>query len=476
MNDFKCTYVEAGKMRRVSKEYVESLENRLEQMERLFAKFCPDINVAEQLRKEAGNNDAPTRNHTTQSFSSSPTSQTLSRRLALKLGYETQTPDDPVSSDEEVDMLELKLSESIRKMAIDPTRHRFFGKSSGIKLIQQALDLKSEHTGDQTENMLDILYREGTESIGTHQWESQGKKAKEPPYSFPEPDLCRKLIDLYFTNNNPITPVLHRPTFERKYADGLHLHDTAFGAVLLLVCAVAAPGCDDPRVLLPRAPAEYSAGWQYFEQVQIMKKALLAPPCLEDIQVYCLSAIYAQGTTAPQACWTIVGIGIRLAQDVGAHRRKVYNRMPTVEDELWKRAFWILVTLDRSFSSGLGRPCAIQDTDFDLDLPIVCDDEYWEHQDPERAFKQPPGKPSYVAYFVSVVKLSQILALALRTIYPINRSKIVFGLIGHKWEQHAVAELDSALNKWIDSVPDHCQCPPSSARLYSHHVFSVTPT
>jgi hypothetical protein len=37
----------------------------------------------------------------------------------------------------------------------------------------------------------------------------------------------------------------------------------------------------------------------------------------------------------------MVGIGIRLSQDVGAHRKKVYNRKPTVEDELWKRAFWL---------------------------------------------------------------------------------------------------------------------------------------
>lgn len=36
----------------------------------------------------------------------------------------------------------------------------------------------------------------------------------------------------------------------------------------------------------------------------------------------------------------MVGIGIRLAQDVGAHRRKVYNTPVSVESELWKRAFW----------------------------------------------------------------------------------------------------------------------------------------
>ena len=36
----------------------------------------------------------------------------------------------------------------------------------------------------------------------------------------------------------------------------------------------------------------------------------------------------------------------------------------------------------------------------------------------------------------------------------------MLGFVGQKWEQHIVAELDSALNKWIDSVPDHCECFP----------------
>jgi hypothetical protein len=31
----------------------------------------------------------------------------------------------------------------------------------------------------------------------------------------------------------------------------------------------------------------------------------------------------------------------------------------------------------------------------------------------------------------------------------------MLGLVGPKWEQQVVAELDSSLNKWVDSVPEH---------------------
>jgi hypothetical protein len=111
---------------------------------------------------------------------------------------------------------------------------------------------------------------------------------------------------------------------------------------------------------------------------------------------------------------------------------------------------------------------------FDVDMPTEVDDEYWENEhDPEQAFRQPPGKPSLISYFVSFIKLNQTLAMALRTIvrhsfsifgflsahilsqYSINKSKSFLGFVGPHWEQHIVAELDSTLNEWIDTVPGH---------------------
>lgn len=151
-----------------------------------------------------------------------------------------------------------------------------------------------------------------------------------------------------------------------------------------------------------------------------------------------------------------------MAQEVGAHRRsKVRDRPITAEDELWKRAFWVLVCLDRPVSATLGRPCAIQDEDFDLDLPVECDDEYWDHPDPSQRFKQPLNKPSLISQFNLYIKLNQVLAFSLRTIYSINKSKILLGFVGPQWEKHIVAELDSALNKWVDSVPDHLRWDPN---------------
>lgn len=36
----------------------------------------------------------------------------------------------------------------------------------------------------------------------------------------------------------------------------------------------------------------------------------------------------------------MIGIGVRLALEAGAHKRKADNVKPTIEYELWKRSFW----------------------------------------------------------------------------------------------------------------------------------------
>jgi hypothetical protein len=58
------------------------------------------------------------------------------------------------------------------------------------------------------------------------------------------------------------------------------------------------------------------------------------------IHILQLSVIFLYGSHAPHAAWLIIGIGIRFAQEVGVHRRRPDNHKHTIEDELWKRAFW----------------------------------------------------------------------------------------------------------------------------------------
>lgn len=77
-----------------------------------------------------------------------------------------------------------------------------------------------------------------------------------------------------------------------------------------------------------------------------------------------LISMYLRGTGSFPAAWLVVSVGIRKAQDVGAHRKKVYRGHPTVDEELWKRAFWHLVVFDRVGGSTLGRGCGVVEEEY----------------------------------------------------------------------------------------------------------------
>jgi hypothetical protein len=182
-----------------------------------------------------------------------------------------------------------------------------------------------------------------------------------PIYIYPDDDLIPWLTNAYFENINHFLPLLHRPTFETSVVDGLHFSDPMFGATLLLVCAHGSRFSHDPRVLAEGSNSLRSAGWKWFEQVNVLRKSLFKRTTLYELQMhavrvplpplfllnsYCdgyrqLYVLFAQSSETPQCIWVQIGHAVRLSQEVGAHRRRrKAGALPTVEDELWKRAFW----------------------------------------------------------------------------------------------------------------------------------------
>ncbi|KAG9025987.1 hypothetical protein FRB95_009516, partial [Tulasnella sp. JGI-2019a] len=291
---------------------------------------------------------------------------------------------------------------------------------------------------------------------------------------FPPPDLVRTLIDHCFDDVLSLMPVLHRPSFERQYAEERHKTDLEFSRLLLTVCAVGARIVKDARVCLtsPEGNIEWnSAGWMYFAQVHQLPKPILAPAKLVDLQIMALSATYLEGAATTSGAWLINGIGVRFAEDIGAHRDAVYSSAHAFDNQMWKRTFWCLVQKDRQFSAGFGRPMCVHDEDIDLPLPLEVDDDGWDET--KQSWVQPVGKPSQLTFLVQQSKLMSILANCLRTIYCINKSKVRLGFVGAEWEQDKVSELDSALNEWQETLPDHLRWDPHMDRTFYQQAATL---
>lgn len=106
-----------------------------------------------------------------------------------------------------------------------------------------------------------------------------------------------------------------------------------------------------------------------------------------------------------------------VGNDVGLSLDLIGSRTPLISQ-------WLQKLGDRPLSASLSKlndfsiHVALVDhfISLDLDLPIECDDEYWETEDPAQAFNQPAGVPSMLSFFIHSVKLRQTQLRAMRSL------------------------------------------------------------
>ncbi|KAJ7636418.1 hypothetical protein FB45DRAFT_906599 [Roridomyces roridus] len=290
--------------------------------------------------------------------------------------------------------------------------HRFHGRSSSVEFIRSAMRYMDEN------NFVYTIQR--PKFWMTPPWEKLLTTA--PRLFFPDDDLLVSLVQLYFAHVNPIFPILHSRSFQEFIADGLHFRDPDFGAVVLAVCAVGSRFSDDPRVFTGGERVEHSCGWKWFRQIRNLRMSDSTGSTLYRLQRIALSVLYLPGLSQTEESWTLTGLGVRLAQGVGAHLRGKYN----------------------SSHYGSYRAGII----LDIDLPVDMADEYWGVPQNHRF----TGTPSNSEFFTAFVKLIQIYGRIQREIYPVD---------GSMCKPSKVLELDSELNNWVDSIPERLRWDPN---------------
>ncbi|KAK7033448.1 fungal-trans domain-containing protein, partial [Favolaschia claudopus] len=343
------------------------------------------------------------------------------------------------------------LADRFSQFSLTSTKMNYLGEDSGLALVKKTISASFQLSLFTSHSLWHFQMKDQMcgPSLVTHlrrpsfwqilPWEKETLDTRMR-HLFPHPDLIDSLVNLYFANVHPTIPVLHRPSFERDLAQGLHFQDLDFGGVLLSVLAVASRYSRDPRVFDPSG-ATLSSGWQFASQVQFLNKHG-EETTLHEVQTYCLMALYKFGTSMPHSAWLYTGLGIRSLQQRGIHRRKPDSFNSTLADELWKRALWSLIAIERSVCLFVGHPIGLQVEQYDFELPLEIDDEFLD-----QGLPQPVGKPSQLSYY--------ILGDVLRRLYDSKKAKIQLGWDGPEWEHRAVAEFDGKMNNFLAGIPPH---------------------
>ncbi|KAH7107225.1 hypothetical protein BKA62DRAFT_790898 [Auriculariales sp. MPI-PUGE-AT-0066] len=267
---------------------------------------------------------------------------------------------------------------------------------------------------------------------------------------FPPPDQLAQYIQRYFEAFNPARPIFNRPLFEKQLLSPDAMQDKHFAAAVLLICALSEGQIAADNGL--RTENGKPAGWDFFDQVEpFLRMPTPAEPRLLDVQIFYLAAVY---------------MALMLAFQLRAHLRRSYQQQPNLNDELRKRTFWSLVSVDRLTASLYGRPLYIKDESFDLELPLEVDDGCWDISKPSYPLIRPPtGGLSSCSFFVWNTRLLLILGYSSRTVYSINRSRLLMGFVGADWEQKITDQLDKLLTDWMNNLPNYLRWTPSSTNL-----------
>ncbi|KAJ3927792.1 MAG: hypothetical protein NXY57DRAFT_1024018 [Lentinula lateritia] len=379
----------------------------------------------------------------------SPLSAT-SRASSLPTSHEASY-EDTQSCDSRNDME--YLATRIHGLSLDSSG---VSKFNQVKLLQTALDIRDEMYGADTNA---IVLQKRPEFWEQAPWTAD----EESSFIFPEEDLLRDLVSLYFSRLHYLYPLFHQPTFEiHVFQEKLHLRNRMFGATLLAVCANASRHSNDPRNLFENTQSEHSLGWKYFKQIQFLRLTYLQPMTLFEIQLYALSLLFMFPASNGEGSWPwdMCRPCIQLAQEVVSNIQRQSNEMhrDDVECELWRRAYWVLTVFDLSRGIFTGRIREMTPEQLDLEFPMDCDDEYWFNDHPELRFVQPPDKPSYLSYWRHLLTLLVASARARRK-----------GNADNLTPEQMLQRRTTFLNHWIATVPSHLQWDPHNPDTIFFH-------
>lgn len=231
----------------------------------------------------------------------------------------------------------------------------------------------------------------------------------------PVSNLVTHLCELFFEHLGCNFPFLQRDRFLRD------LKDKKANAMLVnAVCALSAPFSPHPLLCPPQAPAidgfEPSRNVRMSDRGQpFARRAMgalvdsLSCPTLAVAQACLLLAYEEFGSNRDSGLWMYLGISIRMAQDLGMHKRRgpkskygpgdpdshaIISGKPDddgcedpelsrkmsegnaqdIEDYRARKrecedTFWCIFFLDRVISSGTGRPVTLRDEEIELSFP-----------------------------------------------------------------------------------------------------------
>ncbi|KAL8808212.1 MAG: hypothetical protein Q9182_000276 [Xanthomendoza sp. 2 TL-2023] len=210
-------------------------------------------------------------------------------------------------------------------------------------------------------------------------------KPKPQEVGLPSREEGMKCTEWFFKVVNPYLPVLHRPTFmkliNRMYDDPSFEPSPAEKVIVHCVFAsmlwqFVVRNWENP---VQQADFNRRSNLHYHYALSFFRQ-LMASHTLQDVQAMAMLSIHLRALPKPGACWMMTTTTLNLAIELGLHRSMrswapASRKISVLEIELRKRIFWSVLVIHIIISGKLGRPMALREDDYDVELPSAVDDD-----------------------------------------------------------------------------------------------------
>ncbi len=420
--NFECSWVQSAASANtiVGKDYLVSIEDRLKAVEKYIASLKGHGKALGQITTNGNNSDDSDDQYATHS----------DERQGHDLQRGARTME--VRSDALQDISGLEDStDGMGAVVFSAEEHSgFFGPSSNIaftrhisRAVAQLSHLRQGNSAHDTQH---IRVQSGLASVsrpssplgrGTAISASKtGDQRRVNIYALPPEDETRILIDGYFAESGVLFPYMHEQTFletyeEMKRNNFSRIRRTWLGLLNMVLALATTTNFNKEK----RAEERFQQSDVFYQRaLGLCDKQILRGTSLEIVQYLLIMGQYLQGTQKSVQAWSIHGLAVKAAFQLGLHSSEASKRFSDLEREIRKRTWYGCVILDRTLSMTFGRPAAIPDDYVRIELPRHYRETLGE------VAPLPPLKETSVYFFNATITLYKILWNIINLFYGAN--------------------------------------------------------
>ncbi|KAK9492770.1 fungal-specific transcription factor domain-containing protein [Lipomyces doorenjongii] len=430
-----CTNTDLNSRRAVPRGYVESLESqvmsfksRVQELESILVSLVPSIDLANLPRPEQlsvlKRHLSPTVLPSIETLTSitlppvqSADSKYDDTRLPVYVGENLSSPDHRVGSWDEATL-------------------SIFGIHINLR------DLAPGNLGDT--NFFEIF--------------SSPKPAKMELPSYEEAKLY---VESFIGVIHPVIPVVSKSwilqEINKLYSDENYVPTAQTAVIVNMVFALITSSIDLYQRKMDKYRENYTpVSDTFYHRVIPYLHDLFHKPDLGSVQALVLILVFLRPSPRPQSSWALGRLAMTIAIQLGLHRENLQSlgaarSLSLRESQLRKRVFWCLLSLESAISNRLGRPLALNNKNFDTELPLAVDDEYLDGTDYPKN-----ENPCSFLPGLALFGLTKISSKVYSTFYAVMKPP------AEEYER-LVFEFEADLAKWKSELPESLTWKPSDS-------------